>query len=611
MSDSVSVSVSATRERVSVSIDAAREVVQVKVISDAYTLPTASASVLGGVKIGTGLTITAGVLSTSGSGYTLPIATGSVLGGIKSSGDIIVDAGTGVATVNGSESGGAGTLVRRDSQGSAELNDLLAQRIIRPNNGVDASELRLDFAGGIMIGAPHTVTVKNATGTLAFLSDIPAAPSSIVGITGTLAEFNTALTDGNFATAQDLSEYLPLTGGSVTGAIDMGSYSLRAGELLHGATGSLAVDLDNRQLIADDGSTVALDWSTGTVAKLSDITGTNSGTNTGDQDLSGYQLKAGTLALAGFSGITGTIAISNVSGLQAALDAKQSAITFGTGVQTALGSALGTPGGVARAIEIKTSNFTAVVGGRYILESAGTITVTSPTGTTQGDSFECWIGSGSAVINGTTYAASRFSIRARYTGAAWANPSPVISDAASFTSTTRPTSAGTGTPSSTDLITRADGDARYPFPETKASSAQMDATTGTLADVTGLTGWTLEANRTYRVELFFEITTTANASWKLVFMSSQNLGFQGTAQTGPGFYVINVANPLSWYINSLTNIDIGNRVLNNGKVSGYSSGIIKTGGSAPTVKIQFAQGGTVAGTVSLLTGAVCVITKLN
>ena len=38
---------------------------------------------------------------------------------------------------------------------------------------------------------------------------------------------------------------------------------------------------------------------------------------------------------------------------------------------------------------------------------------------------------------------------------------PTISGSAAFTSTTRPTSAGTGTPAATSLITRDDGDARY------------------------------------------------------------------------------------------------------------------------------------------------------
>ena len=50
-----------------------------------YELPVASASTLGGIKIGSGLSIDAGtgVLSTSFSAYSLPTASSSVLGGIK------------------------------------------------------------------------------------------------------------------------------------------------------------------------------------------------------------------------------------------------------------------------------------------------------------------------------------------------------------------------------------------------------------------------------------------------------------------------------------------------------------------------------------------------
>lgn len=48
-----------------------------------YNLPTASPSVLGGIKVGTGLTISNGILSTVYQGYTLPTATTSALGGVK------------------------------------------------------------------------------------------------------------------------------------------------------------------------------------------------------------------------------------------------------------------------------------------------------------------------------------------------------------------------------------------------------------------------------------------------------------------------------------------------------------------------------------------------
>ena len=67
-----------------------------------YTLPTATDTVLGGIKVGSGLAITSGVLSVSYS-YTLPIATNTVLGGVK------VDGTTITADVNGVISAIGGT----------------------------------------------------------------------------------------------------------------------------------------------------------------------------------------------------------------------------------------------------------------------------------------------------------------------------------------------------------------------------------------------------------------------------------------------------------------------------------------------------------------------
>ena len=64
-----------------------------------YSLPTATTSVLGGVKVdGTTITINgSGVISsTGGSGYTLPTATTSVLGGVKIDGSTITINGSGV-----------------------------------------------------------------------------------------------------------------------------------------------------------------------------------------------------------------------------------------------------------------------------------------------------------------------------------------------------------------------------------------------------------------------------------------------------------------------------------------------------------------------------------
>jgi hypothetical protein len=65
-------------------------------IPPAYTLPTASSSVIGGVKIGANLSIDVnGILSANAGSYTLPVATGSTLGGIKIGSGLSID-GNGV-----------------------------------------------------------------------------------------------------------------------------------------------------------------------------------------------------------------------------------------------------------------------------------------------------------------------------------------------------------------------------------------------------------------------------------------------------------------------------------------------------------------------------------
>jgi hypothetical protein len=67
-----------------------------------YTLPAATDAVLGGVKVGTGLAISSGVLSATGGGsYTLPTATDSVLGGIKVGANLTITDGVLAATGGG------------------------------------------------------------------------------------------------------------------------------------------------------------------------------------------------------------------------------------------------------------------------------------------------------------------------------------------------------------------------------------------------------------------------------------------------------------------------------------------------------------------------------
>lgn len=100
-------------------------------IPPAYTLPTATTSVLGGVRVdGTTITVTAsGVLSATPGAYVLPAATPTTLGGIKIGAGLDID-GNGVVNVTASGVGGglvtrqalAGTTSSLADNATAELN---------------------------------------------------------------------------------------------------------------------------------------------------------------------------------------------------------------------------------------------------------------------------------------------------------------------------------------------------------------------------------------------------------------------------------------------------------------------------------------------------------
>ena len=81
-----------------------------------YTLPAATSDTLGGVKVGTGLTINEGVLSADG--YTLPTASADTLGGVK--------VGSGLTITNGVLSAdGITPAANQAASDATELSDLV------------------------------------------------------------------------------------------------------------------------------------------------------------------------------------------------------------------------------------------------------------------------------------------------------------------------------------------------------------------------------------------------------------------------------------------------------------------------------------------------------
>lgn len=117
-----------------------------------YTLPTASANTKGGVKIGSGLTMTGEVLSNNNpTPYSLPTASDETLGGIK--------VGSGLSITDGvlSASGGGGTQIYYKDYSNITFGNWLA--IVDNLFYGDNSSTNINISGYTPIGV--VITDKN------------------------------------------------------------------------------------------------------------------------------------------------------------------------------------------------------------------------------------------------------------------------------------------------------------------------------------------------------------------------------------------------------------------------------------------------------------------
>jgi hypothetical protein len=143
-------------------------------IPAAYTLPTASGSVTGGVRIGSGISIDANGVISASVGYTLPAATSSTLGGC------IV--GTGISVSSGTISVSYGTTAGTACQG----NDSRLSDARTPASHVHGN---ISSQGAIGITAGQLV-VTGASGVLTTAATIAA--SAVAGLA-------TVATSGSYA----------------------------------------------------------------------------------------------------------------------------------------------------------------------------------------------------------------------------------------------------------------------------------------------------------------------------------------------------------------------------------------------------------------------------
>lgn len=194
--------------------------------------------------------------------------------------------------------------------------------------------------------------------------------------------------------------------------------------------------------------------------------------------------------------------------------------------------------------------------------------------------------------------------------------------ALSFSSTTRPTSAGTGTPAATSLITKTDGEALFlpigpqaAWTALNAMQVKTFASTSTAAnnttpvDISGGGSITLAADTWYKVEVPYRITTGDTTGIFIIlatdgtFTAGTTLGVAGVGSNGSATVArVYVLDSTNIYFNAGTNAVVTN-------CNQFATFYFQTG-TAGTAKFRVAKGaaGTVAHTV---TGGVAVITKLD
>lgn len=302
-----------------------------------YTLPTASTTVLGGVKVdGTTITINGSGVISGANTYSLPVATASVLGGVKIGSGVSVDAAGVIsvstnyqAPINGTGFVKAtGTTISYDNTSYLPLGGGLMSGNINygVGNGVAWYLSPQQSGGGATNGAVLRLKSHSAAGAL---TDRSGALAWIDGNNSRsdVLEWSNAL----------INSYVPFNGTTITTSanINSGDSITMGGELYYGGITSNrkarmytsgaegSATLNSSFWTGSAWAIVSTLTSGGTVNYTGNISAANlSGTNTGDQDLSGY---ATTAVLGNYVTLATTQTISGVKTFSA-----QGAAGYGT-----------------------------------------------------------------------------------------------------------------------------------------------------------------------------------------------------------------------------------------------------------------------------------------
>jgi len=159
-----------------------------------YSLPTASTSILGGVKVdGTSITISNGIISGSNQ-YTLPIATASILGGVKPDGTTItINPATGVISGANTYTLPAATTTVR---GGVIVPAVATSGINNSSGTISLAQATTTQLGGVKVDGT-TITINSGTGVIsgAQLYTLPTATTTVLGGVTVPAVANSGLTN--------------------------------------------------------------------------------------------------------------------------------------------------------------------------------------------------------------------------------------------------------------------------------------------------------------------------------------------------------------------------------------------------------------------------------
>jgi len=186
-----------------------------------YSLPIASSTVLGGVKIGSGISI-AGDGTISVSSYTLPAATSSILGGVKigTGVSVAVDGTISVSTNYQSPLSGSGIV--KSTSGTISYISGTSSQFIKGDGSLDSNVVTsVGATGPITSSGGNTPTISTSMAT----NKLIGRSTSGVGVMEEISiGTGLSLSGGLLTNTINLSGYVPYTGANAN--VNLGAYSL-------------------------------------------------------------------------------------------------------------------------------------------------------------------------------------------------------------------------------------------------------------------------------------------------------------------------------------------------------------------------------------------------